>query len=341
MVTRPDPGEAYRAAWTYFAQNLLPKLSREEAYKIELETTRASEVLDKNRIELFSYPNVVGVAVSLKYLGRERTVIQQPCLAVFVQRKLSENDLRGRFVPKDIEGIPTDVIEAGTPVLHQYTSRVRPAEPGYSISHLRVTGGTLGCLVRDRKDERLCILSNCHVMANDGVCRQHDPIVQPGTLFGGRDPHDTIGRLKRWIDIVPGINSADAAIAEVADQGNVTSRIAGGVGTPSGVWRVDRAGLIVQKVGSTSQHTLGVVAGFNGTVGPFQYKKAANVMFERTIITTGMSEPGDSGCVLLDVNKYAVGLLFGGLQYGGSYVASWYNDIAEVLLRLDVELVTT
>jgi hypothetical protein len=244
-------------------------------------------VLDKNRIELFSYPNVVGVAVSFKYLEREHAVIKQPCIAVFVQRKRREDVLGGRAVPKEIDRVPTDVVRAGTPELHHYTSKVRPAQPGFSISHLQVTGGTFGCLCRDRKDGMLCILSNNHVIANDGHCMQGDAVIQPGSAFGGRHPNDTIGRLKRWVNIITGTNQADAAIASITPQTVVTSRIAG-VGTPRGSSQVKRVGLTVQKVGSATQHTLGLITGFKGTVGPIQYNHVANVMFDNTIITTPM-----------------------------------------------------
>jgi hypothetical protein len=63
-----------------------------------------------------------------------------------------------------------------------------------------VTAGTLGCLVR--KDGRRHILSNNHVIANSNDAAAGDPILQPGSADGGRDPADRIAELGEWVPIV-------------------------------------------------------------------------------------------------------------------------------------------
>ena len=85
--------------------------------------------------------------------------------------------------------------------------------------------------------------------------------------------------------------------------------------------------------------THGVVTGIKGTIGPFQVNGVANVYFTDAIITTGMSEPGDSGSLLMDHQDQAIGLLFGGLQFGSTYVVSWFSPIDTVLNNLGVTLV--
>ncbi len=62
----------------------------------------------------------------------------------YFYRKLSEGELAGGFIPKDIDGVLADVVETGAVELHQYRERIRPAEPGYSINHEQVSGGTFG-----------------------------------------------------------------------------------------------------------------------------------------------------------------------------------------------------
>lgn len=59
----------------------------------------------------------------------------------------------------------------------------------------------MGPLVVDRNTDELLFLSNWHVIANYGMCRKGDPIVQPGRLDNGSLPNDIIGYLDRWQDI--------------------------------------------------------------------------------------------------------------------------------------------
>jgi hypothetical protein len=57
--------------------------------------------------------------------------------------------------------------------------------------------------------------------------------------------------------------------------------------------------------------------------------------FQGQLMASGMSKPGDSGSVILDMENYVVGLLF-----AGSDVATLLNPIQFVLRTLNVELVT-
>ena len=80
----------------------------------------------------------------------------------------------------------TDVIELGRVVPELFTERVRPAMPGSGLGHTAVTVGTFGCLVRKKGDSTgLYVLSNAHVLANEGLAAPGDGIVQPGSLDGG------------------------------------------------------------------------------------------------------------------------------------------------------------
>jgi hypothetical protein len=243
-------------------------------------------------------------------------------------------------VPPKIDGVPVDVVEAGTPLLHKAPGhvpgiRLRPADPGMSLSHFRVSSGTFGCLVED--GVRQYILSCAHVLS-DATASPGDTILQQAPLYGGSSPSDDIASFTRAIPLTSGSCIADAGIAEVTNLSDVTASIRG-IGKPIGTRALSGVGLLVQKSGDMTGLTHGVVTGIKGTIGPLQVNGVANVYFTDAIITTGMSEPGDSGSLLMDHQDQAIGLLFGGLQYGSTYVVSWFSPIDTVLSNLGVSLV--
>ena len=93
----------------------------------------------------------------------------------------------------------------------------RPPFPGISVGHYKVTAGTLGCFVKDKK-KKIYILSNNHVLANSNKGYYKDPILQPGALDGGRKKTDVIATLSYLVEldtIMP--NLMDVALAEVVD----------------------------------------------------------------------------------------------------------------------------
>jgi hypothetical protein len=64
--------------------------------------------------ELLRYPNVVGVAGGMCTRGGESS--EEPCLLIFVERKVPESELEpGGILPREIDGVPVDVVEAGRP----------------------------------------------------------------------------------------------------------------------------------------------------------------------------------------------------------------------------------
>ena len=52
------------------------------------------------------------------------------------------------LIPRQIDGLETDVVEIGDVRLLSRTSRLRPA-PRVSIGHPKITAGTFGALVKD------------------------------------------------------------------------------------------------------------------------------------------------------------------------------------------------
>ena len=318
---------------------LLPWRSSEFLLESPL-AQRIAEVIDKQRERLITrFDGVTGVALSLRYRDGE-VITDQPCLTFYV----SHQDA-GREIPREVEGVPTDVIDAGRPVLHALPrhaagARIRPAAPGYSLSHVRVTSGTFGCLVRDHAGT-LYALSCAHVLADAGV-RRGDAIVQQGVGYGGAAPHDQIGTFTDAVPLSPGTCLADAAIAEIQDRRAVTNVIRY-LAAPRATRVLTGVGLKVQKSGDETGLTSGYVTGINATIGPYSANGVHNIYFSNAIVTTGMSRGGDSGSLLLDNANDAIGLLFGGLETVDDEgvvqcQASWYTPIDVILTHFGVQL---
>ncbi|AEA47434.1 hypothetical protein [Archaeoglobus veneficus] len=286
------------------------------------------EVKEKKEDELLENPNVVGVGIG--YRVREYKVTPELCIQVFVTKKLRKDMLTEReLVPQDLDGIRTDVIETGVIEALTYKSMYRPAFPGCSIGHYRITAGTFGCIVQDKKDHDFLILSNNHVLANSNNANIGDPILQPGPYDGGTQ-RNIIAKLKKFVPLLSGYNLVDAAVAKPLDMRYVKASIAK-IGMPTGV-REPLHGLRVQKTGRTTQYNRGRIISTDATV-KVGYGPGVTYLFKNQILTTRMAAGGDSGSLLLGMCKRAVGLLF-----AGSSVVTVHNNIFNVLMALEVEL---
>jgi hypothetical protein len=235
---------------------------------------------------------------------------------VYVTEKAPQSKLEAAaVVPQEIDGIPVDVEETGE--LHAFVYRARYRRPvpcGVSCGHVRITAGTIGCLVV-LDNNRLCLLSNNHVLANENAAQPGDAIVQPGPIDGGRDPGDRIGVLERFIPIhFPGPNRVDCAAAWTAFRlvkpQHVTYRMNPDPLAPS-------LGMSVIKNGRTTQATLGMITDIAASGVRVRYS-AAVARFDEQIIVRGIgtrpfSQGGDSGSVIVSAgSKRPVGLLFAG-----------------------------
>jgi hypothetical protein len=154
--------------------------------------------------QILAKPNVVGVAVGLK--EAEGIWTDTMALVVLVQQKLPLTALSASDrVPREIDGIQTDVYEVGVlRALQQLppTSRFRPEIPsGVSAGHFAITAGTLGAVVKDRMTGEKLLLSNNHVFANSNDAQLGDAILQPGPADGGQNPADQVARLERFVPL--------------------------------------------------------------------------------------------------------------------------------------------
>ena len=209
---------------------------------------------------------IQGLGIGEKISDGEK--LPELVLKVYVEKKKPRARVKNR-VPKKVAvpglatEVPTDVEEIGVVRVEPNTTRVRPALPGFSVGHVKITAGTFGCLVRKRGDDKtLYILSNSHVLANEGLGALGDKVLQPGKYDGGKAPADVLAVLAEWVPFqfsTAGFpNFVDAAIARVKSAKSVASAVRL-IGVPQGVSRIVRRDMQVQKTGRTTDYTVGVV----------------------------------------------------------------------------------
>jgi len=295
--------------------------------------------------ELFKKANVVGLGVGEKI--KHGLPQGRLCAKVYVEKKIPKASLSKKdLIPQELSLIETDVEEVGRlmalaiwkakPLPYRLTAfgntwRYRPALGGVSIGHYKITAGTFSCLVRDKKTGKILILSNNHVLANSNTAQRGDPILQPGSYDRGRRPKDIIGFLENWIEIKFGkeTNLIDSALARPKKANLVKPEIMM-IGLPKGITKA-RLGMPVQKSGRTTGYTTGKIKDVNATLKINYANKIA--LFRNQILTTNMSEGGDSGSLVMDMRKRVVGLLF-----AGSELVTILNPINEVFKLLNIEL---
>ncbi|QIF02657.1 trypsin-like serine protease [Roseimicrobium sp. ORNL1] len=289
---------------------------------------------------------IQGLGISEKISDGEK--LGSLSLKVYVDVKKPESKLKEKTkVPKEVvipglpKPIPTDVEAIGVVRREANTSRVRPAIPGFSLGHLNVSAGTFGCLVQKTGNkQRYFILSNSHVLADEGLATAGDEIVQPGVADGGSAPLDVIAKLDGFVPFQFTASSfpnlVDAAIAQVK-KSDVTSAIRI-LGVPKGTTKIVRRGMLVQKTGRTTDFTTGVIKDINFRV-QLKYSKPGGgkgrVGFSDQVLCTRYTAPGDSGSAVLNKDKKIVGL-----HFAGSDSSSIFNKIENVLSALGIVVVT-
>lgn len=327
------------------------------------------EAKERSKDEILSKPNVVGVGVGFK--EKRGRLTDDVVVVALVRQKVPEAGLKPRqMVPERVNGVPTDVVQVGEVRAQQSrTDRWRPAPGGVSLGHYQVTAGTFGVVVRDRASGDRLILSNNHVLANSNDAAFGDPILQPGAVDGGTVSADTIAHLERFCTIeyttLPGTcgtadvyalvgnalarlvgsshrvvtvqvhpqaaNLVDAAVARPLDDGAIEDEILE-IGAIAGTASAT-LGMAVRKSGRTTGLTTGTITVLNATVD-VSYGVGRAARFENQIVTTAMSQGGDSGSLLVAGNAgQAVGLLF-----AGSEQTTIHNPIQAVLDCLDVTI---
>ena len=305
--------------------------------------------------------NVVGLGLGIKWKNGEPT--GEPALVVLVTQKLPKDQLTtADLVPSKLKELQTDVLAVGYPFaggevgagIQTLTKRTRPAKGGYSVGHKNTTAGTIAtCVYKILPGgstnppvhgvgipPKYYILSNNHVLANSNAGTIGDSVLQPGPIDGGTDPADRIATLSQFVPITfaPAVplamqnNLVDCAIAEGQfhdlDREIYWNDFVRGWRRKAGV----TVGTVVKKTGRTTNFTTGKITVIGATID-IDYGGGKVARFKDQIVTTYMSDGGDSGSLVLTLDNVAVGLLF-----AGSATAMIANQIENVrsLLRVEV-----
>lgn len=287
--------------------------------------------------ERYGFENVVGVGIGEKVAAESET--GEPCVTVYVIAKAPRRDVDSEaLVPASVGGVATDVVAVGELTAQPYRGRYRPAPGGVSIGHVKITAGTLGCLVK--RGAKKFILSNNHVLANSNAAKTGDAIVQPGPYDGGKAPADVIARLAQFVPLKFGgtaVNFVDAAIAAPLRPDLVRATNIW-YGTVSTTTTLPQLALLVKKAGRTTQRTRGRISGINATVR-VNYGTSGVALFQNQIVIVSLtsapfSQGGDSGSLIAtDSGNRPVGLLF-----AGSASHTIANPIRSVLTALNVQI---
>jgi hypothetical protein len=307
----------------------LPRRRRDDREQQQVE--RAQAVKERAALRLRRYPNVVGVGVGYKEVRGQLTPTVS--VRVYVRKKVPEQDLQAnQVVPKELSGIPTDVIE-DTFRIHVDHRRWRGIlQPGISIGNA-ITGGsgTLGACVFDAHSGAQLLLSNWHVICGRSDCRAGEAIIQPGT--GGDDEGraiDIVARLVRatLTDVV------DAGVAVITGHRMLFEDILG-LGRLTG-----SAAAVLGEGASKSGRTTGVTSATVTDVDAdidvdYSDLGLGTRSFRHQLILEGddASRPGDSGSAWINRRNDVIGLNFAGGDSGHRADA---NPIAAVVEALAI-----
>lgn len=284
---------------------------------------KLKNLVDKHGDRLHKKKNVVGVATGKKWVNGKPT--DEDVILVLVGQKEPKSKLSKKDLIEDsIEGVRTDVVGRIGDLKARvgYRAKERPAAPGISCGHLWVTAGTIGGVFEDREGD-LIILSNNHVLAAENRGRRGHMAIQPGRYDGG-GTRDRIGLLKYFRPLITtrgkvwdayhrrrvyGYNVEDSAIA-VIDRAELVTDVIKEIGQINGFNDALVVNETVKKTGRTTGYTTGQVIGLNADVR-VNYSMGT-LRFKDCILTTDMSDGGDSGSLLVDGSNNAAGLLFAG-----------------------------
>lgn len=291
-------------------------------------------------------------AVDLGFKWSDGQMTDQLSIRVHVAQKKAPDALtEADLFPKELDGIPVDVIEATYDIQTAIDPEWADAQLeaavdgrgqrfdeiplGVSIGSPRVTAGTLGAKVFDTTTREPMILSNWHVMVGSPDTKAGDPVWQPGRLDGGTQ-NDVIANVSRWV-----LGPFDAAVAKVSGTRPVVAETV--EEKPIEDVMTPRLGMFVWKSGRTTGYTEGFIDGVMMTTSlnyrSMGVRRLSSVV--RVVPRPGsppgeVSLGGDSGSIWVDAESgKAVGLHFAG-EVGDAPEFALANDIISVLDHLEV-----
>lgn len=313
---------------------------------------KANAALNRVREKWLSFSGVTAVDLGFKWTAGQMT--QELAIRVHVNEKRPLSEIpENELIPKEIDGIPVDVIEATYGIQNEQPetvqleaaagdrgSRFEEIPAGVSIGSPNVTAGTLGAKVYDAVSEEPLILSNWHILAGLPTAAAGLPIWQPGALDGGRNSSNTFAVLDRFI-----LGPHDAAVARLSGDREVLQETYEGLTIEAGA--APQLGMTVHKSGRTTGYTEGFIDGIQMTIS-LNYGSAGTRLLQnvfRIIPLAGqehveISAGGDSGSVWIEKSSSeAVGLHFAG-EIGAAPEHALAHDMTAVMQSLNIKFLS-
>jgi hypothetical protein len=267
------------------------------------------ESLKKAKTKLARYKGIRDVSVGYKFQDGKMT--DELSIIVYVFSKYNETDIEeGQILPKEIEGLPLDVIESN-PVEHPIANPFEIQNPligGISISNTRFrNSGTLAAIVYDKESGKPLGLTNHHVLIGSGnvfrrAGRKGDRINQPA--FKPDSSRYNIGKL--W----KGNKHLDCSVFTILSRSIETNNSLNGiVGSVKGE-TYPLIGMPVKKTGARTGLTYGIISAVSSNAERFTVSSNSRKPAPKNEI----SRPGDSGSLWVTdtPDNLAVGLHWGG-----------------------------
>jgi hypothetical protein len=286
--------------------------------------------------EAGSGPKVLGVGLTQNEVDGRLT--GEPALRLLVDRLDEAAPGAPTHTPR---GAPILVEEVGKIIPAGFQTRNRPATGGVSIAPCVTNyAGTLGCLLKSANVKY--ILSNNHVLADEGVLAAGATIAQQAVMDGGICPGDVIATLSYIVPLVfGGVSAVDAAIAAVGDPDDVDGRIMRSDNVVEQMVAPVTApvvGMSVQKSGRTTGWTRAARVQDVGVTIAVPYAGGVttfNNTFTVRRVSGNFASAGDSGSVITtDPSNQPVGLLF---AVDAANRLTYANRMSDVLTALGIQ----
>jgi len=265
------------------------------------------------------------IAIAIEGDGDERRIVLRV-------KALDNATLRTIKVMRELGHVPSDVRveEVGLLSGHGAQDAVSPIRPGVACANEHGPSGTLGCFL-DSDDGKL-ILSANHVLALENRALKGSSIVQPKLgIVGERE----IALLHDAQDLFSAGNLMDAAVAKLTVN-DINSTIFNNVDI-NGVRTTPLVtGETLTKFGQSTEERSGNFLSMTSNVSLKMRFDTYSFDDQIEINSTGQpfSAGGDSGALVYDDQKRAVGIVIGGNNSNRSFV----TPIARILERFNATL---
>lgn len=258
----------------------------------------------------------------------------------------------GPTIPRTVENIPVVEVMTGPiypaqlpPLRRQRLQRPVPigvsAFSDTAVSATECFPGTLGVRLSDTAG-RFYALSTNHCFAGENSLLIGTPAVQPAPGDVNCQTGVVVDRIGTLAAFVPVdttgtvANLVDAAIIRTTQELVNAATLADGYGTPTSTPAPPLLATEVQKYGRTSGLTIGLIIGVNARI-TIPYGNGNALFIEQIEIQPGNSPsfglPGDSGSLVVDMNRNPVGLLF-----ANGANSSFANRIDQVIRLISDQL---